>query len=124
MIPAEPLNSLQYLDTQEGPQQFASRIPETNELNPQEMIRKVLEETLASRNVRIDEQLGVLPDTTTRPQKFILPETSSKSGIQDGTERLSKLEKFILAEREDIIRKSAFVEAEHEAQKKKSDEDK
>lgn len=122
--PADPLDPLQYLGTEEDSQQFAPGPPKASDIDLQDMIRKVLEETLASRSNQNNEQLGVGPDTATQSQKHIFPETPFKSDMQDGTERLSKLERFMLAERDEMIRKAALVEADREAQKKQFDADK
>lgn len=119
--PADLLNPLQYLDTEEDSKRLTPTPPNSDQ-DLQEMIRKVLEETLASRNGQEAEQLGVRTGTHVQPQRPIL-EDSSRVDLQDGTERLSKLERFMLAERDEMVRKAALLDAERQAQKQKSDAD-
>ncbi|KAJ4357665.1 Vesicle-Associated Membrane Protein 8 [Didymosphaeria variabile] len=121
---AESLNPLQYLDKEEESQNNPLRSPSSDNLDLQTMIKKILEETLASHNSEHASQPRTEPEKTAQLQKPTAPEISFKSDVQDGTERLSKLERIMLAERDEMIRKKAIAEAERQVQKKISDADK
>jgi hypothetical protein len=120
----ESLSPLQYLETEEDSQHNVSKPTRTDNLDIQAMIKKMLEETLTARNDQPTDQLRADPVTAARIQKPTLPESSFDTDYRDGSERLSKLEKTMLAERDEMVHKAARVEAERQAEKTRSEADK
>lgn len=120
----ESLDPLQYLDKTQESHQASPKLSQADDLDLRAMIKSILEETLSSQSSERAVPPQVDPDQTVNPKKPAFLTSPFHSEVQDGSERLSKLERIMLAERDDLIRKAALAEAEHQANKAKNDADK
>jgi hypothetical protein len=120
----ESLSPLQYLDAEEVSQLNASKSTKTHDLDLQAMIKRMLEETLTARNNRPADQIRADPNAAVQLQKPTITESSFNTEYRDGSERLSKLERIMLAERDEMVRKTALIEAERQAEKTRSEAEK
>jgi hypothetical protein len=123
---------MQYLDRQEESRQEIPDNADGDILDLEKMIKKILEETLSSLK---SETLGEPQAEPLRhhiTEKTMhssfrngpVPEPTFGAEFSDGSERLSKLERVMLAERDELIRREAFAEAERKAEKARTDADK